>query len=149
MEEIPSGKIGRFPPNARPEGDRRRRRGVVHLVGAGPGDPGLLTVRARRLLRRAEVVVHEALVGAKILALVPASAQLVDVGKRFGGRHTSQVFINELLIKSARAGLCVVRLKGGDPFVFGRGGEEALALSEAGIRFTVVPGVTAAIGASA
>lgn len=126
-----------------------RRRGTVYLVGAGPGDPGLLTVHAHRLLRRADVVIHDALIGREILELVPAGARLLDVGKRCGGRRTSQERINELLIEAAAEARVVVRLKGGDPFVFGRGGEEALALVEAGIRFRVVPGVTSGVGVSA
>ena len=133
-----------------PSADRSHRsRGTVYLVGAGPGDPGLLTVHAHRLLRRADVVIHDALIGPEILELVPPAARLVDVGKRCGGRRTSQDRINELLIEAAAEARVVVRLKGGDPFVFGRGGEEALALAEAGVRFQVVPGVTAGVGVSA
>jgi uroporphyrinogen III methyltransferase / synthase len=123
--------------------------GRVYLVGAGPGDPGLVTVRAARLLRRADVVVHDALVSAEVLALASPAAELIDVGKRCGGRHTPQECIHETLIEAAGRARIVVRLKGGDPFVFGRGGEEALALREAGIRFEIVPGVTAALGAAA
>jgi uroporphyrin-III C-methyltransferase len=117
--------------------------GVVHLVGAGPGDPGLLTVRARELLDEADVVVHDRLVSAAVLALVPATTLRVDVGKAPGGPSTTQREIIELLVRLARAGRTVVRLKGGDPFVFGRGAEECLALRAAGVPFTVVPGVTA------
>lgn len=122
---------------------------TVYLVGAGPGDPGLLTRRAARLLRRADIVVHDALVGESILALIPDTTVTIDVGKRRGGACTSQDRINEILVDCARTARVVVRLKGGDPFVFGRGGEEALALAAAGVRFEVVPGVTAGIGVPA
>jgi uroporphyrin-III C-methyltransferase/precorrin-2 dehydrogenase/sirohydrochlorin ferrochelatase len=123
--------------------------GRVHLVGAGPGDPRLLTVRARELLLEADVVFHDALVSQEILELVAARARLVDVGKRAGGRRTGQHEINALLIEAARSGHEVVRLKGGDPFLFGRGGEELAALRAAGVEVDVVPGVTAALAAPA
>lgn len=124
-------------------------RGIVYLVGAGPGDPGLLTVAAARLIRRADVVVHDALVGSAVLDLIPDTARRIDVGKRCGGRRTLQETIQQILIESAASHPTVVRLKGGDPFVFGRGGEEALALRAAGVRYRVVPGVTAGVGVSA
>ena len=123
--------------------------GKVWLVGAGPGDPDLLTLRAARLIMSAGLIVHDGLVDPAILAMAPASARLVSVAKR-RSRHTmSQDAINDLLVAEARSGKDVVRLKGGDPFIFGRGGEEAEACREAGIAVEVVPGVSAALGAAA
>ena len=115
--------------------------GLVSLVGAGPGDPGLLTVRAARLIASAEVVVHDALVSDEVLALVAPTAELINVGKR-PGQGVAQELTNDLLIVLASQGKQVVRLKGGDPFVFGRGGEEAEALARAGFTCEVVPGIT-------
>jgi len=120
--------------------------GVVSLVGSGPGDPELLTVKARRLLQEADVVLHDKLPGPEIIESIPAQRR-EDVGKRAGGDRTSQSYTNERLVELAREGKQVVRLKGGDPFVFGRGGEEAEVLAEAGIPFEVVPGVTSPIAA--
>ncbi|MGH7722143.1 MAG: uroporphyrinogen-III C-methyltransferase [Candidatus Dormibacteria bacterium] len=126
-----------------------RPAGVVHLVGAGPGDPGLLTVAARDLLLEADVVFHDALVPPAILRLCGRHARQVDVGKRGGGAHTAQEVIIRRLIAAARAGKAVVRLKGGDPFVFGRGGEELAALRAAGVEAHVVAGLSAALAAPA
>jgi uroporphyrin-III C-methyltransferase len=120
--------------------------GSVWLVGAGPGDPGLLSALALHALERADVVVYDALVDPRILALAPAGVQLDHAGKRGGRPSPSQPDISARLIRLAREGRRVLRLKGGDPCVFGRGGEEALALAEAGIPFRIVPGVTAGIG---
>lgn len=124
-------------------------RGTVYLVGAGPGDPGLLTVRGQELLRQAEVVVYDHLVSPRILHVCPSSARLVYVGKEAEKPSSSQRAINARLIREARAGRRVVRLKGGDPLLFGRGGEEAFALRRAGIPFEIVPGVTSAIAVPA
>ena len=120
--------------------------GTVWLVGAGPGDPGLLTLHALHALREADWVVYDALVGDSILALAQPHATREFAGKRGGMKSPRQDDISGRLIERARAGRKVLRLKGGDPFVFGRGGEEALALVQAGIRFRVVPGITAGIG---
>lgn len=122
---------------------------TVYLVGAGPGDPGLLTVRGAELLRRADVVVYDRLSVSSLLDWAPASAERISVGKTPRGPSTSQDEINALLVEKGKAGREVVRLKGGDPFVFARGGEEALALLEAGVPFEVVPGVTSAVAVPA
>src|SRR5204862_7616540 len=125
-----------------------RSTGIVYLVGAGPGDPGLLTRRGAELLERAEVVAYDRLVHPDVLKLAQ-HAELVDVGKKPGESGSGQPRINELIVDRARAGKTVVRLKGGDPFVFGRGGEEAEACVAAGIPFEVVPGVTSAVAGPA
>lgn len=123
--------------------------GKVYLVGAGPGDPELLTVKAVRILKNAEVVLHDDLVGAKILELIGPQAQLHNVGKRCGKKAISQAEINFLMVSLAAQGLSVVRLKGGDPMLFGRAAEEIAALRQANIDFEIVPGITAALGAAA
>jgi uroporphyrin-III C-methyltransferase len=122
--------------------------GKVYLVGAGPGDPELLTVKAARVLKHANVVLHDDLVGAQIIRLAPAHAQIRNVGKRCGKKKISQEEINFLMTTLAASGLQVVRLKGGDPLVFGRAGEEIAALRKANIEFEIVPGITAALGAA-
>lgn len=126
-----------------------KKRGIVYLVGAGPGDPGLLTVKGQTLLRRADVVVYDHLVSPKLLKECPRSARLIYVGKESDRHTTHQQTINRLLVRHAKAGKTVIRLKGGDPFVFGRGGEEALALVKARVPFEVVPGVTSALAVPA
>jgi len=123
--------------------------GKVYLVGSGPGDPELLTIKARRLIEAADVIIYDHLPGQEILTMMPSGAQRIDAGKRAGDHTIPQNQINELLIKKAREGKTVVRLKGGDPYLFGRGGEEAAELRRAGISVEVVPGITSAIAAPA
>jgi uroporphyrin-III C-methyltransferase len=139
------------PPTFKPRGPRimARAQGKVHLVGAGPGDPGLITARGLELLRRADVVVHDRLVGPELLHEARPGAELVDVGKGAGHAALSQEEINRLLVDRARRGLGVVRLKGGDPFVFGRGSEEVEACREHHVQVEVIPGVSSAIAAPA
>lgn len=123
--------------------------GKVYLVGAGTGDPELLTVKAARLLGSADVVLHDSLVSDEVLKLIPSTARIIHVGKRCGRKLLSQCEINSLLAHSAATARIVVRLKSGDPLVFGRGGEEMEELSKAGIDFEIVPGITAALAAAA
>jgi len=123
--------------------------GKVYLIGAGPGDPDLLTVKAARLIASADVVLHDSLVGTEILRMIPSTAEIIDVGKRAGKKLLTQDEINSLLIANAREYSIVLRLKGGDPSIFGRAAEEISALHEAGIAYEIVPGVTAAVSAAA
>jgi uroporphyrin-III C-methyltransferase len=130
---------------ARPQ----ENRGHVALVGAGPGDPELITVKGLKLLRQADVVLYDRLAPQELLEEAPSHAERIDVGKHAGRPAPAQPWINALIISKAREGKRVVRLKGGDPFVFGRGGEELVAANEAGIAVEVVPGITAALGIAA
>ncbi|GJL81328.1 MAG: hypothetical protein DHS20C01_09620 [marine bacterium B5-7] len=123
--------------------------GTVYIVGAGPGDPDLLTIRALRLLESADVVVHDRLVSETVMALVPAGVICIPVGKSSGRHSVPQAEINQILAELASNHRLIVRLKGGDPFVFGRGSEEALFLKERGIAFEIVPGITAALACTA
>jgi uroporphyrin-III C-methyltransferase len=123
--------------------------GKVYLIGAGPGDPELLTLKAARLLTSANVVLHDSLVSREVLAMISSGAEIVDVGKRCGRKLLTQDEINALLVSYAASRDVVVRLKGGDPSIFGRAGEELQALREAHVEHEVVPGVTAALGAAA
>jgi uroporphyrin-III C-methyltransferase len=129
--------------------NRSSTNGIVYIVGGGPGNPGLITVKGLDCLRRADVVLYDRLVAQELLTEASAEAEMIDVGKEPRRHRRSQVEINTLLIEKARAGKIVVRLKGGDPFVFGRGGEECQALAEAGIHYEVVPGVSSAIAVPA
>jgi uroporphyrin-III C-methyltransferase len=123
--------------------------GKVYIVGGGPGDPGLITVKGLAALRRADVVLYDRLASSELLDEVPAHAERIDVGKEPKRHRRSQAEINSLLVEKAREGKTVVRLKGGDPFVFGRGGEECQALAEAGISYEVIPGISSAIAVPA
>ena len=123
--------------------------GKVYLVGAGPGDPELLTLKALKLLKSADVVLHDDLISPEILAFIPSSTEVENVGKRFGQKKITQAEIHTLMVKNALLGLQVVRLKSGDPLIFGRAGEEMEALRKAGIEFDIGPGVTAVFGAAA
>ncbi|MEB3252641.1 MAG: uroporphyrinogen-III C-methyltransferase [Cyanobacteriota bacterium] len=123
--------------------------GKVYLVGAGPGDPGLFTLKGKTLLQCADVVIHDALVSPPILAMINPQAEVINAGKRRGRHSMEQAEISQLIIEKADSHSLVVRLKGGDPFIFGRGGEEMAALVEAGIEVEVVPGITAGVAAPA
>jgi uroporphyrin-III C-methyltransferase len=123
--------------------------GNVYLVGSGPGDPELLTLKAARILKTADIVLHDSLVSKEVLALVSSRAELINVGKRCGQKLLTQDEINSLLISLAASHEIVVRLKGGDPLIFGRAGEEIEALINSGTEFEIVPGITAAVGAAA
>src|SRR5467141_3087228 len=123
--------------------------GKVYLIGAGPGDPELLTLKAARLLSRASVVLHDALVSREVLEMISKAAEVIDVGKRAGRKLLTQEEINALLVSYARKREIVVRLKGGDLSIFGRAGEEIESLRKAGIEYEIVPGITAALGAAA
>jgi uroporphyrinogen III methyltransferase/synthase len=125
------------------------KKGKVYLVGAGPGDPGLLSIKAVKILEKANVVIYDRLITRAILRLIPKKAEKIYVGKRSGKHTIRQDKINEILIREARKGKVVVRLKGGDPFLFGRGGEEVQELRKSGVQFEVVPGVTSALAAPA
>ena len=122
--------------------------GKVTLVGAGPGDPGLLTVKGRRALEAADVVVYDRLVSPAVLSMIPEGARRIDVGKKANYHIVPQSGINQILLEEAEAGHNVVRLKGGDPFVFGRGGEELELLERSGVAFEEIPGVTSAVAAA-
>jgi uroporphyrin-III C-methyltransferase len=129
--------------------EKKNNYGKVYLVGSGPGDPDLLTVKAKRLIETAEVILYDQLPGPEILAMMPENAEKINVGKQAGHHTLPQEEINKLLVQKAKEGKTVVRLKGGDPYVFGRGGEEAAELRRAGIEVEVVPGITSAIAAPA
>ena len=126
-----------------------KKRGIVYLIGAGPGDPDLITLKGLRCLKSAHVVVYDYLVNESLLSLADSDAEIIYVGKKSGLHTMHQRDINKLLVEKANEGLTVARLKGGDPFIFGRGGEEAVALSKAGITFEIIPGITSAIAVPA
>jgi len=162
MEALWPGEVGELLRAARTDAARARllelieagepegsRRGFVSLVGAGPGDPGLITLKGQRRLQEADVILHDRLVSREVLELARRDAQFIEVAKEAGTHHTTQESIHALLLEHARQGKRVVRLKGGDPFIFGRGGEELEYLREHGINYEVVPGITAALACAA
>jgi uroporphyrinogen III methyltransferase/synthase len=126
-----------------------QKKGIVYLIGAGPGDPGLLTVKGLRILQKADVVIYDRLVGSALLSMARSDAEMIYVGKASGHHALPQEEINQLLVEKASQGLLVARLKGGDPFLFGRGGEEAQFIRQHGLEFEIVPGVTSAIAVPA
>ena len=127
------------------ENENKAKQGMVYLIGAGPGDPGLITVKGREILRNCDAVVYDHLAAQELLEETKPGSKRIYVGKQAGCHYKSQKEINSILVELAKKGFRVVRLKGGDPFVFGRGGEEVLALKEAGIPWMIVPGVTSAV----
>jgi uroporphyrin-III C-methyltransferase len=149
VKDVRSLDASRYEPANRSAGRMPALPGTVYLVGAGPGDPGLLTIKALALLESCDVLVYDYLVNPALLSQVQACAERIYVGKVGGGRHTPQRQINQLLIQQAKVGKRVVRLKGGDPFLFGRGAEEAEALVDAGVSFEVVPGISSALAVPA
>ena len=149
LRQHSSGRAGRLVVLGGGDRSKGAREGAVWLVGAGPGDPDLLTIKALKILQIADVVVHDGLVSDEILALAPTAARKISVAKRKSRHSYSQDEINRMLVAFALEGLKVVRLKGGDPFIFGRGGEELEACREAGVACEIVPGVTAALAAGA
>lgn len=132
-------------------GDHHSRTGAgfIQIVGAGPGDPDLLTIKARRAIREADVILHDRLVDPRVIALAHPDARIVEVGKRAGGPAWSQDDINRLMVENAKAGALVIRLKSGDPLIFGRADEEIAAIRAAGIGFEIIPGITSAVAAAA
>lgn len=129
--------------------NKNKSTGKVYLVGAGPGDPGLLTLKAYHILKNCDVIIYDALMNSEILEIVPSETEKIFIGKSRHQNRISQREVEQLMVQKAKDGKCVVRLKGGDPFVFGRGGEEVEALTEAGIEWDVIPGVPSGIAAPA
>jgi uroporphyrin-III C-methyltransferase len=145
----PDGAISSYEETTSANSASQRHNGIVYIIGGGPGDPGLITVKGLERLRQADVVLYDRLISPELLSEASPHAELIDVGKEPKRHRRSQDEINELLIKKAREGKSVARLKGGDPFVFGRGGEECQALAQAGIPYEVIPGVSSVIAVPA